>query len=386
MKRTLAVLVLAALAAGCQNDSALRHAGLGHLAIAAGNLDGALQEFEEAIQLDGALATAYCGLGDAYLKQGKAEKAVSPYRQAILAMPFEFTFQFRLGTVYQVLDRDREAALTYEGAVQLDPDYPPVNINLGVVYYRIGVADADSASRAALLEKGRQYAEKAVELAPEHGFAWSNLGAIYDGLGDPHRAIGAYRKSLQIDPDQAPVHVNLGTAYLSQGRLDKALDEFKLAQGLDPDSVVIRKRIAYVYAKQKKYGPALEQWQEALKTDPEDYEARNNLAAVYMIFYLRRPEQDHIRVQALEEWHQSLENRSDQPEIRAMLAKWSKPGAALAARPGDEAATEAMIESPDDGPWVARDHGLISHLCASTGRWTAPASAHRIAAGPIAEP
>jgi Flp pilus assembly protein TadD len=220
MRRILAVLILAALAVGCQSEEALRHAGLGHLALDRGDLEAALKEFEEAIQLDDTLATAYCGVGDVYRQQGKMDKAVAPYQQAVQAMPFEFAFHFRLGTAFQALERDKEAAKTYEAAIPLDPDNPPVHINLGVVYFRLGMGEADHSKRSEMLEKGRTYAERAVDLAPDHGFAWSNLGALYDALGDSYRAIGAYRKSIEIDPNQAPVHVNLGTAYLIQGRLD----------------------------------------------------------------------------------------------------------------------------------------------------------------------
>jgi tetratricopeptide (TPR) repeat protein len=352
MKRFLAIMILAAWAAGCQDGEALRHAGMGHLALSRGELDTAVQEFEEAIKLDNTLATAYCGMGDAYRQEGKMERAITPYQHAIQAMPFEFVYHFRLGTVYQALDRDKDAAKTYETAVRLDPDDPPVNINLGVVYFRIGVTEPDKDRRTEDLEKGRTYAEKAVELAPNHGFAWSNLGALYDALGDSYRAVGAYRKSIEIDPNQAPVHVNLGTAYLLQGRLDKALEEFQLAQAADPGSPLVRKRLAYVYSKQKKYGAAIEQWQEILKADPKDYEVRNSLAAVYMIFYLRHPEQDHLRQQALEEWHQSLEVRSDQLQVKAMVAKWAKPLEGVTPLPSDEAVNESLLGKPAEKPVV----------------------------------
>jgi Flp pilus assembly protein TadD len=315
------IVVLAALAAGCQNPDALRHAGLGTLALDADDLRAALAEFEAAAQLDSGLATAFAGMGDVYAKQGQMEKAIRPYQQAVAAMPYEFTYHFRLGTVYQVLERDKEAAKTYENAVALNPDDPPVNINLGVVYFRIALADPDKPVRDAVLAKGLAYAQKAVELAPKHGFAWSNLGAIYDALGDSYKAVGAYHKSIELDPNQAPVHINLGMAYLQQGRLDKALEEFRTAQQREPDSPIIRKCLARIYSQEKKYGAAIEQLQAILEKDPGDWDARNRLAAIYMIFYLRHPEQDRLRLSALEEWHQSLEANSDQPQVKAQVAR-----------------------------------------------------------------
>jgi tetratricopeptide (TPR) repeat protein len=138
---------------------------------------------------------------------------------------------------------------------------------------------------------------------------------------------------VALDEKQGPVHMNLGTAYLRQGRLDKALDELKLAVAADPDSPVIRKRLAFVLSRQKKYGAAIEQLQVALEKQPGDWECRNSLAAIYMILYLRHPQQDRLREQALEEWHQSLQENPEQPPVKDQLARWAKPGQAPALDP-----------------------------------------------------
>jgi len=217
--------------------------------------------------------------------------------------------------------------------VDLNPDFAAAWINLGVVYFRLGD-----------LAKAQTRCERAVELAPAHGYAWSNLGAVYDALGDSYRAIAAYQKSIEIDSRQGPVHLNLGTAYLRQGRIDKAIEEFKLAAGLDPNSPIIRKRLAYALSKDKKYGAAIEQLQAALAMDPRDWEGRNSLAAIYMIYYLRHPDIDRLRRQALEEWHASLEVNPEQPQVRQQVAQWSQPLPASAPGASDKSADEVKKE------------------------------------------
>jgi len=201
------------------------------------------------------------------------------------------------------------------------------------------------------LDKARQNCEIATEIDPNHAFAWSNLGAVYDAQGDAYRAIAAYLKSIDLDPSQPPVHVNLGTAYLKQGRLDKALEEFKIAIAMDPESPIARKRIAYVYSKEKKYHAAIEQLQTVLEKTPEDWECRNSLAAIFMIYYLRHPEQDRLRLSALEEWHQSLQTRPEQPTIKDQLARWSKPlpPSEWPARPAEPSADAKAESAPASG-------------------------------------
>jgi hypothetical protein len=54
-----------------------------------------------------------------------------------------------------------------------------------------------------------------------------------------------------------------------------------------------------------------------------------------MIYYLRHPDIERLRLQALEEWHASLESSPDQAQIKEQVARWSKP----LPPPGPQAAT-----------------------------------------------
>ena len=57
--------------------------------------------------------------------QSKLTLAIGPYRRAIELLPYEFEYRYNLGTVYQSLDRNSEAAETYEGAAELRPRSVP---------------------------------------------------------------------------------------------------------------------------------------------------------------------------------------------------------------------------------------------------------------------
>ncbi|MFO0972961.1 MAG: tetratricopeptide repeat protein [Phycisphaerae bacterium] len=58
------------------------------------------------------------------------------------------------------------------------------------------------------------YLEQAVELSPDSTEALLALGACYEQMGDPLRAIRVYRQVLERDPDDIDALTNLGTSYV----------------------------------------------------------------------------------------------------------------------------------------------------------------------------
>ena len=58
---------------------------------------------------------------------------------------------------------------------------------------------------------------------------WGNLGSIYQGLGQPTRAIRAYWKAIRFDSQDASLWSGLGLTYLIQGRVESARSVFKKA-------------------------------------------------------------------------------------------------------------------------------------------------------------
>jgi tetratricopeptide (TPR) repeat protein len=108
-----------------------------------------------------------------------------------------------------------------------------------------------------------------------------------------------------------------------------------------------RRLLAIACSRQKDYNTAIELYQAVLEREPDDFRCRNALGAIYTIFYRRRPEQDHLRLQALEHWHRSLEVNPDQPTIRACIRQYAAP---LAAAGGTEAAPAPADEAPAPEP------------------------------------
>jgi len=176
-----------ALALGGENWPGL-HIALGRSYQAAG-LDGAVKEYEKAIELRPEEAWYHTLLGEAYLDQGRAEEALAAYMKA-LALGAEGwpSLHQALGQVYEALGRPEEAIAGYQEAIRLEP------------------GDAG-----------------------HHKL----LGDLYRFQGEMEKAAIEYEKVIELDGHHWPdLHVALGQAYEALGRLDKAQTEYGKA-GLD---------------------------------------------------------------------------------------------------------------------------------------------------------
>jgi protein O-GlcNAc transferase len=116
----------------------------------------------------------------------------------------------------------------YREAVQLAPEYGEAWNNLGLSLLLAGELDeAESCLRQAVAARPR--------LAP----AWVNLATVQEARGNPDGAIGSLEAALAIEPASIEARNNLGTLFSAQGRLDDAERQFRavLARHADAGSV-----------------------------------------------------------------------------------------------------------------------------------------------------
>ncbi|PWB70345.1 MAG: hypothetical protein C3F15_13940, partial [Holophagae bacterium] len=88
------------------------------------------------------------------------------------------------------------------------------------------------------LDKGRQTAERAIELRPDLALPHQALGDyFYRGLQDCRRALEEYAAALTIQPSNALALLQMGMALRFQGRWEEAVSAFSKGLELDPKNV-----------------------------------------------------------------------------------------------------------------------------------------------------
>ena len=169
---------------------------------------------------------------------------------------------YKQGLSYLETDQQR-AFVSFQKAIQLDPDNYEAHYALGSVYFqRKEYGDAEREFRTAvkldpnsgdalnflgrtLIEQKRlpeaaEVLRKVIimPLYPTPDLAYYNLAEALDAQGDIPGAIQSLQSALKIDPPNVPraiIFFSLGQLYMKQGEDGKAREALAQAKALDPE-------------------------------------------------------------------------------------------------------------------------------------------------------
>ncbi|MBI5067153.1 MAG: tetratricopeptide repeat protein [Deltaproteobacteria bacterium] len=105
-----------------------------------------------------------------------------------------------------------QARKAYARALELDPDHPGANLNLGRLLHEAG----DGAG-------AELHYRRALEARPGDGVALFNLGVALEDQGKAEEALLAYARCLESAPEQADAHFNASRILERLGRKAEAL-------------------------------------------------------------------------------------------------------------------------------------------------------------------
>jgi len=161
--------------------------------------------------------------------QGNYEEAIALYNRAVEQAPHRFDLYIEMGRQYSIglLDYEaanesyRRAVEVYESAITLDA--------LGFGLYNVG----DNFQAVRVLRD-------AVELDPEYGPAQVHLGMVYYALRNYEDAVPALQKGVDLLGDAARIehYYSLGLAYIYKEprECQKAMPWLQMALEIEPDS------------------------------------------------------------------------------------------------------------------------------------------------------
>jgi len=94
------------------------------------------------------------------------------------------------------------------------------------------VGRSEAAARQGRSAAAIELARRATALAPDHPFAWIQLGSSLGRAGESREAIDALREALRIAPRDPQIHGWLARLYATQGDADRVLYHQRLAERL----------------------------------------------------------------------------------------------------------------------------------------------------------
>ena len=188
--------------------------GEGNDLINAGNINGALVKYEEALKYadGGEDPDVRFNMGIAYKAKGEPDKAVAEYRKAIELAPEYSEAHNNLGNLLKDQKKFDEAIYHFDASIKIFPENPSTHNNLGTVH----------AMKGEISEAVNHFA-KAIRIQPTYFDARQNLGFAYMQQGE---LVAAEREFSQA------VEMAMGGMAFEQKRLEAA--KARLASGLNP--------------------------------------------------------------------------------------------------------------------------------------------------------
>jgi len=296
--------------------------------------DESLRLFKEYLEkTESKFAWAWELLGNIETEMKLYEEAEQTYRKFLKLYPERSDIWFNLGTLLGAkLNRNEEALLALEKAVELDPADSATVVNYGNALSNIDrIDDAEKAYR------------KAIELDSQCWEAWAGLGNILVKFRkDSQGAEEAYRKALAVNSEDIDLLRNIGLLLWESGRAAEAEKTCRQAIKIAPDDSELWNLLGVIQIYPKsEFKKAEKSFRKALELDPKNDSAWNNLANLQ--------KQSSRYVEAEQAYRQAVQFGPDDLSYSLRLAtvlavnkKW--PEAATVAAPVLQGDSESTVD------------------------------------------
>lgn len=186
-------------------------------------LDAALTEYRQAIDLRQDFVEAHIGVGKCLRRKGEFQDAVGAFKRALSQNAFNKEVHLDIGKCYNDLGLVKQAIAHYERAVKLDPTFLEAKFGLALIvelqgdttyamrlYKEIVALDEEFLPaynnlgsihlRLCAYDDARKVFEELVERSPEFGRGHLGLALTLDRMGSRREALTAYHRVLTLKP------------------------------------------------------------------------------------------------------------------------------------------------------------------------------------------
>ena len=217
-----ALLALLALAPIAWAQTAAEFITSGEAKHRRGDINGAIADYDRALELDPKSAQAHNNRGAARQAKGEIDSAMADYNKAIELDPkLANAFNNRAGARMEKKDLNGAIA-DYDRAIALEVTHAPAYSNRAFAKVQRGDLDAALADY-----------DLALKYNPKYTGAFVNRGNTRQSKGDHQGAIADFTSALQLDEKNLPATTNRGMAHYVLRQWEPALADFKRACDLD---------------------------------------------------------------------------------------------------------------------------------------------------------
>lgn len=255
------------------------HMNIGITLTKYGAYEEALASLSRAIKFNPQLWEAYANRGRVYSEIGKHKKALKDHNKAIQNMVDEQAKAgvfYNRGNTYMFLDRYRDAINDFTNAIHLLRS----NSMKASSYYRRAICYGQQGDETKALED----LNNAISLDPNHSFALLLRGGLFAQNGSSKEAKSDYDQAVAIassKKEQIEAHRSRGIHYSESGNYQQGNNDFDKTISLDPTNPVHYFNRGTNYLMLGDYGRAIIDFNRCLELNFEYAEAYNNRGTVY---------------------------------------------------------------------------------------------------------
>lgn len=240
----------------------------GQQKLAAGDLEGAIAKFQQALQFHPTDDT-YVGLGKSLQKLEKHQEAIKHYQKAIEIDSSCYWAHNGIGDAFSDLEQYEKALNAHEKAIQINSNLPDAHCGIGWAFYNLKQ-----------YEKALEAYTEAIRINPNFPRASNGVGNIWWKLGKYEEAIKYYQRTIEIAPSYYAAHLNLGQTFLDSSQYEKALESYRVAIKVNPESPYACIGLGNAFLALEQYEKALEACQEAARINPDLSDAHYSLGNI----------------------------------------------------------------------------------------------------------
>lgn len=238
-----------------------------------GQIDSAVQIYEEVIAGDSTQSEAYADLGQLYKNEGDFERGLKYYRKAAELAPENLEYRYFYGYLLLQTGDPQAAAQVLEKVAKQQPWHYGAHYNLGLALLRLGQSEAGQAHLARAdslqdIDYDVATAKWTVRTFPDNTRRWIHLGDLYQKTGRYQEAKQAYQTALYLEPANSILRNKLANVYASLGNVEEAVEIYTAI--LEGDSSLVRVwiNLGLAYAAAERRQMAKQAWEKALQQEP----------------------------------------------------------------------------------------------------------------------
>jgi predicted Zn-dependent protease len=270
----------------------------------AGDVAGAIREYQAILALSPGRGDVRSNLGAAYAQAGRYAEAVGEYKQALAADRGNTAIRFNLALAFYKAASVSEAASELSQVVAAEPQNVNAILLLADCRLRLGehkkviellapleAARGDDRVLAYLLgtafiqgkdfEKGQALIDRILR-GGDSAQARVMMGAAHLMARDYRSALREFERGLELNPRTPTLHALYGQALMYTGEIERAAQAFRRELEINPNDFEANIYLGVLLKKEMKNDEALGYLQRAAQVRTNDLNARYHTGGIYL--------------------------------------------------------------------------------------------------------